>query len=157
MWVWMIVCLYLLSCDKLGTCPVVAGIEFIPPHDPDMDKWKRVNGWINNSYKLPAESQICCMIKQFFSQTFVFLSCCLSKFELYDCKASSVLANYVFVLSLDKDRAAYSIAWEASPSLHLLSCELWQQQQEERCGGNSRWAISLSHIHPQWIQSCLCV
>lgn len=63
----------LLSCDKLVTYPVVAGIEFSPSHGPDMDKWKRVNGWIKNSYKLPAESQICCMIKQFFSQTFLFL------------------------------------------------------------------------------------
>lgn len=74
--------------------------------------------------------------------TFIFLN-----------KAPSVLGNQpqesVFFSPSDKDRAAYSAAREASPSLHLLSCQLWQQQQEERPGGDPRYAAAFSHVF-QW-------
>lgn len=54
-------------------------------------------------------------LNDFFLNLFVFeitkyFSLPLIASQLYNCKASSVLANYVVVLSLDKDRAAYSTA-----------------------------------------------
>lgn len=78
----------------------------------------------------------------FFFSTFIFVN-----------KAPSVLGNEpqdsVFLSPSDKDRAAYSAAWEASPSLHLLPRQLRQQQQEERPGGGSRWAAAFhSHLSP---------
>ena len=57
-------------------------------------------------------------------------------------KASSVLKHQpqesLFLSPSDKDGAPHPAAWEASPPLHLLSCQLWKQQQEERPSGDSR-------------------
>lgn len=62
--------------------------------------------------------------------------------------------------SSDKDRATNSAAQQASPSLQLLSRQLWKQQQEERHGGNSRYASNFSFtFHPLYYelnQSNIC-